>query len=208
MTGSASHGRVPRQSHAPASVAHPIREPRKRGLARPGLFHPVGHQAASAVGPHQHGTGHRESDHPNVGGPTRCSFAHDHDIRIWRDCLRLLRTIIAQPALDRFRGEEVQPGPDVAHDDQIDRWVRQHAESAYHPACTCRMGDAADPDAVVDPDCRVRGVNRLRVVDASVIPRITNGNLNAPTIMVAERAADMILGEPLLAGGPWSTRCE
>ena len=126
-------------------------------------------------------------------------LTHQHDIRVWRDCLRLLRTIIAQPALDRFRGEEVQPGPDVLSDAQIDRWVRQNAESAYHPACTCRMGDAADPDAVVDPACRVRGIKRLRVVDASVFPRITNGNLNAPTIMVAERAADMILGKPLLA---------
>ena len=149
------------------------------------------------------------SPHPGDAPRIRFNYlTHDHDIRVWRDCLRLLRRIIAQPALDRFRGEEIQPGPDVASDDQIDRWIRQHAESAYHPASTCRMGDAADPDAVVDPDCRVRGVKRLRVVDASVFPRITNGNLNAPTIMVAERAADMILGKPLLAVVPRNTRRE
>ena len=126
-------------------------------------------------------------------------LTNDHDVRAWRDCLRLLRGIVRQPALDRYRGEEIQPGPGVVEDAEIDRWVRQQAESAYHPACTCRMGDPNDDDAVVDAQCRVRGLAGLRVVDASVFPRITNGNLNAPTIMVAERAADMILDKPLVA---------
>ena len=83
-------------------------------------------------------------------------------------------------------------------DDEIDAWVRENAESAYHPSCTCKIGADDDPLAVLDPECRVRGVERLRVVDSSVFPSITNGNLNAPTIMVAERAADLIRGRPPL----------
>lgn len=105
---------------------------------------------------------------------------------------------MGQRALARYRGEELQPGGDVVSDAAIDRWVRDHVESAYHPAGACRMGDPGDAAAVVDPECRVRGLERLRVVDSSIFPTVTNGNLNAPTIMVAERAADMILGRPLL----------
>ena len=122
-----------------------------------------------------------------------------HDITVWRTAIRLVREILAQPALDRYRGDEIQPGGSILADVDIDRWVRQNVESAYHPSCTCRMGDPDDPDAVVDPHCRVRGFDQLRVVDSSIFPSIPNGNLNAPTIMVAERAADMILGRPLLA---------
>lgn len=103
-----------------------------------------------------------------------------------------------QPALARYRGEELQPGREVVSNAAIDQWVRDSVESAYHPAGACRMGDAGDATAVVDPDCRVRGLRRLRVVDSSIFPAVTNGNLNAPTIMVAERAADIILGRPLL----------
>jgi choline dehydrogenase len=96
----------------------------------------------------------------------------------------------------------------------MDAWIRQNAESAYHPSCTCKIGAEGDPLAVLDPDCRVRGVEALRVVDSSVFPTITNGNLNAPTIMVAEKAADIILGkEPLPASNApyyldeaWQTR--
>lgn len=120
------------------------------------------------------------------------------DIAVWRTAIRLVREILAQPALDRYRGDEIQPGASIVADADIDRWVRQNAESAYHPSCTCRMGAADDADAVVAPDCRVRGLDRLRVVDSSVFPSIPNGNLNAPTVMVAERTADMILGRPLL----------
>ena len=125
-------------------------------------------------------------------------LTHRDDVLAWRDCIRLTREIMGQPALDRYRDREIQPGPAVVSDRQIDRWVRQNVESAYHPSCTCRMGAAEDEGAVVDAQCRVRGLQRLRVVDASVFPSITNGNINAPTIMVAERAADMILGRPLL----------
>ena len=120
------------------------------------------------------------------------------DIGAWRTAIRLVREILAQSALDRYRGDEVQPGANVVADADIDRWVRHNVESAYHPSCSCRMGAADDADAVVDPECRVRGLDRLRVVDSSIFPSIPNGNLNAPTIMVAERAADMILGRPLL----------
>ena len=79
----------------------------------------------------------------------------------------------------------------------IDAWVRQNVESAYHPSCTCKMGADDDPDAVLDANCRVRGTEQLRVVDSSIFPTITNGNLNAPTIMAAERAADLIAGKTL-----------
>ena len=123
---------------------------------------------------------------------------HEEDVRVWRDAVRMVRKIMQQAALDRYRGEEIQPGAGVESDGELDWWVRRNVESAYHPSCTCKMGDADDPAAVVDAQCRVLGLERLRVVDSSIFPTITNGNLNAPTIMVAERAADMILGRPLL----------
>ena len=121
------------------------------------------------------------------------------DLVEMRACVRLTREVFAQQAFDRFRGREIQPGSAVQSDQQIDQWVRAHVESAYHPSCSCRMGDADDPLAVVDPSTRVRGLAGLRVVDSSIMPTITNGNLNAPTIMLAEKAADHILGKPLLA---------
>ncbi len=121
---------------------------------------------------------------------------HPEDILGFRRSLALSREIIAQEAMDLFRGEEIQPGSDVQSEDEIDSWVRQNVESAYHPSCSCRMGK--DDMAVVDPDTRVWGIDRLRVVDSSIFPVITNGNLNAPTIMLAERSADLILGESIL----------
>lgn len=120
---------------------------------------------------------------------------HQDDIQGFRDCVRLTREIINQPALDAFRGEEIQPGIDVLTDQQIDAFVRENVESAYHPSCSCKMG--TDPLSVVDPETRVHGISRLRVVDSSVFPTIPNGNLNAPTIMLAERAADLIKGKVL-----------
>ena len=121
------------------------------------------------------------------------------DINDWRTCIRLTREILGQSAMDRFRGEEIAPGKAVCSDAEIDAWVRQNVESAYHPSCTCRMGADDDPGAVLDSSCRVRGIAQLRVVDSSVFPVITNGTLNAPTIMVAERAADLIVGKPTLS---------
>jgi|DEB19_MinimDraft_3_1074340.scaffolds.fasta_scaffold06762_2 choline dehydrogenase len=123
------------------------------------------------------------------------------DLVEMRACVRLTREIFAQPAFDRYRGREIQPGEGVQSDAEIDAFVRQHVESAYHPCGTCRMGGADDALAVVDPETRVRGVSGLRVVDSSIMPSITTGNLNAPTIMLAEKAADHILGGPLLPRG-------
>ncbi|NIY82356.1 choline dehydrogenase [Vibrio hepatarius] len=117
------------------------------------------------------------------------------DRQDWRDCIRLTREILMQPAMDEYRGEEIQPGMDIKSDEAIDEWVKENVESAYHPSCSCKMGADDDPMAVVDETCRVRGIQGLRVVDSSVFPTIPNGNLNAPTIMVAERAADMILNK-------------
>jgi len=121
------------------------------------------------------------------------------DVKDWRDTIRLTREILGQPAMDEFRGDEIQPGCDIESDEAIDRWVRRHVESAYHPSCTVKMGGEGDSMAVLDEQCRVRGVSNLRVVDSSIFPSITNGNLNAPTIMVAERAADIIKGSVLPA---------
>jgi choline dehydrogenase len=115
-----------------------------------------------------------------------------------RACVRLTREIFAQPAFDRYRGREIQPGAAVVTDEQIDAFVRDKVESAYHPSCTCRMGAVSDPQAVVDPEARVIGVEALRVVDSSIMPSITTGNLNAPTIMLAEKVADCIRGKPPL----------
>lgn len=128
------------------------------------------------------------------------------DVRVWRQCIRLTREIIGQAAFDAYRGNEIQPGAAVQTDAEIDAWVRANVESAYHPSGACRMGAADDALAVVDPACRVRGIAGLRVVDSSIFPTLTNGNLNAPTIMVAEKAADMILGNPALPAAtvtPW-----
>jgi choline dehydrogenase len=111
-----------------------------------------------------------------------------------RACVRLTRELFAQHAFDRYRAREIQPGAEVTTDAQIDAFVRAKVESAYHPSCTCRMGSPSDPLAVVDPEARVIGVEGLRVVDSSIMPSITTGNLNAPTIMLAEKAADHIRG--------------
>lgn len=120
----------------------------------------------------------------------------EQDRQEMRDAVRLTREILAQPAFDPYRGRELNPGPEVKTDAQIDAFVREHAESAYHPSCTCKMG--SDQMAVVDGQARVYGVEGLRVVDASIMPSIASGNLNAPTIMIAEKAADMILGRSAL----------
>lgn len=116
----------------------------------------------------------------------------------FRECVKFSREIFAQKAFDLFRGPEVQPGPQVQSDADIDAFVRRKADSAYHPSCTCKMGSPSDPMAVVDSDTRVLGLERLRVVDASIMPSIVSGNLNAPTIMMAEKAADIIRGRPSL----------
>jgi choline dehydrogenase len=109
-----------------------------------------------------------------------------------RACVRLTREIFAQSGFDPYRGSEMAPGASVRSDDEIDAFIRAKADSAYHPSCTCKMG--VDEMAVVDPETRVRGLDGLRVVDASIMPSIVSGNLNAPTIMIGEKASDIILG--------------
>ncbi len=126
-------------------------------------------------------------------------LSHPDDLVEMRACVRLTREIFAQPAFDPYRGREIQPGPEVQSDEAIDAFVRAKVESAYHPSCSCKMGAPADPLAVVDPETRVYGLEGLRIVDSSIMPSVTTGNLNAPTIMLAEKAADHILGRTPLA---------
>lgn len=124
----------------------------------------------------------------------------------FRSCVRLTREIMAQPAMAPFVDGEIAPGAKARDDAAIDNFVRENVESAFHPCGTCRMGADDDAQAVVDPHCRVIGTQSLRVVDSSIFPRITNGNLNAPSIMVGEKAADLILGRdppPAANQRPW-----
>ncbi len=131
---------------------------------------------------------------------------HEDDRRDWAVAVRLIREVMAQPALDPFNGGELQPGESVQSDSQIIEWVKNNAESAYHPSCTCPIGADGDAGAVLDPQCRVRGIENLRIIDSSAFPTITNGNLNAPTIMLAERAADLVAGREMLTSdaGYWT----
>ncbi|MBT4016861.1 MAG: choline dehydrogenase [Alphaproteobacteria bacterium] len=121
----------------------------------------------------------------------------EQDRREMRDAVKLTREIFSQAAFEPYRGKEMAPGEGITTNDQIDAFVRQKSDSAYHPSCTCKMG--VDEMSVVDGQTRVHGMDNLRIVDASIMPNIVSGNLNAPTIMMAEKAADMILGNPALA---------
>lgn len=122
-------------------------------------------------------------------------LATDGDKRTMRDSVRIVRDIINQRPLDLYRGAEFRPGPDVISDRDIDAWVRETGETIYHPGCSCRMG--ADDKAVLDAQLRVHGVGKLRVADASVMPNLVGGNTNAPSIMIGEKAADLILGKSM-----------
>ena len=136
------------------------------------------------------------SNQPEVAPKITFNYLqHEDDIQGFRDCVRLTREIINQPALDHYRGEEIQPGIHIQSDEEIDIFVRESVESAYHPSCSCKMG--TDELSVVDPETKVHGIQGLRVVDSSIFPTIPNGNLNAPTIMLAERASDLIKGHTL-----------
>ncbi len=152
----------------------------------------VGHNKPRSRG-HVHVRSADPREHPKI---LFNYLKEEADREGFRACVRLSREIIHQAAMDEYRGEEIQPGADIQTDEQIDAFVRSAVESAYHPSCSCKMG--TDDMAVVDPQTRVHGIQGLRVVDSSIFPTIPNGNLNAPTIMVAERAADIIRGfEPL-----------
>ncbi len=123
-------------------------------------------------------------------------MSHPDDWTEMRACVRLTREIFAQPAFAPFAGRELQPGEAVRTDEAIDDFIRAKVESAYHPCGACKMGREDDPTAVVDCETRVIGVQGLRVVDSSIMPSVTTGNLNAPTLMIGEKAADLILGRP------------
>ncbi len=133
-------------------------------------------------------------------------MSHPDDWAAFRTCIRLTREIFAQDAFKPYAGKEIQPGSGLQTDAELDAFIQDHAESAYHPCGTAKMGGSDDPMAVVDPECRVIGVDALRVADSSIFPRITNGNLNGPSIMTGEKAADHILEKPALARSnrqPW-----
>jgi choline dehydrogenase len=138
-------------------------------------------------------------DHPSI---LFNYLSTEQERRDWIDAVRLTRTIMTQPAFDHFRKKELAPGESVESDDEILDFVAREGESAYHPSCTCKMGQ--DDMAVVDQRLKVHGLDNLRVVDASVMPYITNGNIYSPVLMIAEKAADIILGntpaEPASAG--------
>ena len=124
-------------------------------------------------------------------------MSHPDDWADMRACVRLTRELFAQPAFKRYYAHEIQPGAQLTSDADLDAFIARKVESAYHPSCSCRMGAAGDPLAVVDPEARVIGVEGLRVIDSSIMPSITNGNINAPTIMLAEKGADHVLGKGL-----------
>ncbi len=137
--------------------------------------------------------------------------AHD-DLKDMRACVRLTRKNFAQPSLREFLGTEIAPGESQQSDNALNAFIREHATTAHHPCGTCRMGD--DDHAVVDSQCRAKGVQGLRIVDSSVFPQATAGDLNGPSIMVAERAADLVRGHdperveyaPILIDPHWKTR--
>jgi len=169
-----------------------------------------GHGFQAHVGPmrsESRGSVTLRSADPSVAPVIRFNYmSEESDWRDFRKCIRLTREIFGQEAFAPFVKHEIQPGAAVQSDEELDGFIREHAESAYHPCGTCRMGRASDPLAVVDPQARVIGVDGLRVADSSIFPRITNGNLNAPSIMVGEKVSDLLLERnPLPAQNlePW-----
>ena len=126
-------------------------------------------------------------------------MSHESDFPTFRKALRLSREILAQEALKPYAGPEIQPGNNSVSDSDLDEFIKNNCESAYHPCGTCKMGDKNDPTTVVENDCRVKGLSNLFLADSSIFPRITNGNLNAPSIMTGEKASDHILGKQILS---------
>jgi len=169
-----------------------------------------GHGFQAHVGPMRspsRGSVTLRSDKPQDAPVIRFNYmSHEQDWQDFRTCIRLTREVFGQEAFKPFAGKEIQPGDFVQSDEELNGFIAEHAESAYHPCGTCRMGRADDRHAVVDPQGRVIGVNGLRVADSSVFPQITNGNLNAPSIMVGEKVSDHLLGKdplPKANDRPW-----
>lgn len=137
-----------------------------------------------------------QSNDPQIPPKIRFNYmSQDEDWQEFRAGVRLTREVFAQDAFALYRGEELSPGKEVQSDQELDDFLINAVESAYHPSCTCKMG--SDQMAVVDEECRVRGLQGLRIIDSSIMPSIVSGNLNAPTVMIAEKAADIIKGTPL-----------
>ncbi|MFT4933849.1 MAG: choline dehydrogenase [Pseudoalteromonas distincta] len=134
-------------------------------------------------------------DHPAIFANY---LATEEDRRAIREGVKMMREVARQAALDPYRGPEYSPGEAVQTDEEIDAWIKRTSETIYHPVGTCKMGADGDAMAVVDAELKVRGLTGLRVIDASVMPTLVGGNTNAPTIMIAEKASDMILGRPAL----------
>jgi choline dehydrogenase len=175
-----------------------------------GTTGPGGHGFQAHVGPMRSQSRGRvalQSSDPAEAPSIRFNYmSHPQDWEEFRTAIRLTREIFGQPAMQIYAGEELLPGADVQSDAALDDEIREHAESAYHPCGTCRMGRRDDAQAVVDPENRVIGVDGLRLADSSIFPQVTNGNTNAPSIMVGEKAADHILGRAPLPRdnrGPW-----
>ncbi|WP_231123964.1 GMC oxidoreductase [Nocardioides sambongensis] len=170
----------------------PLRHPRLPGPHRPDVRRHPGDVRIRSTDPYEH---------PSI----RFNYlSTENDRREWVEMVRAARNILEQPAFAAFSGGEISPGSGVETDEEILQWVRDDAETALHPSCTAKMG--TDDAAVVDPSSmRVHGTEGLRVVDASVFPFVTNGNIYAPVMMVAEKAADLIAGNtPLPAAEvPW-----
>jgi len=166
-----------------------------------GLTH-VGHSFQAHVGvlrPKSRGHVKLKSQDPRASPQILFNYMQDDDdCQVMRTGIPLAREIFAQKAFDPYRGVELAPGPEIKTDAEIDRYVRRTAESGYHPACTCKMGTTDDPMAVVDAEARVNGTEALRVIDASIMPSVVSGNLNAPIIAIAEKLSDTILGEAQL----------
>jgi len=170
-----------------------------------------GHGFQAHVGPMRspsRGTVRLASSDPAEAPKIQFNYmAHEKDWADFRTAIRMTREIFAQDAFKPFVKHEIQPGKDIQSDDDLNAFIREHVESAYHPCGTCKMGSVDDPDAVVDPEGRVIGVDGLRVADSSIFPRITNGNLNGPSIMVGEKMSDHVLGKAPVApsnAAPWN----
>jgi choline dehydrogenase len=179
-----------------------VRYDGKSAFAGHGFQVHVGHNK-----PKSRGTVTIKSADPTIAPKIQFNYLqHKDDIEAFRACVRLTREIIEQSAFDDYRSDEIQPGKSIQTDEQIDAFVRQAVESAYHPSCSCKMGE--DDMAVVNSNTQVHGIRRLRIVDSSIFPTVPNANLNAPTVMVAEKAVDLILGKPPLSKAQVSVAIE
>jgi len=126
----------------------------------------------------------------------------EYDLQEMREAIRFTRELFAQKAFDDYRGEEIRPGKDIQSDEELNEFIYNTTESAMHPSCTCKMGSPDDPMSVTDHHGKVHGIEGLRICDASIMPSIVSGNLNAPVIMMAEKISDHIRNRPILAPQP------